>query len=154
MRKLVYDGYPATQVLGCDLRKEFIDSGHKLYNDKETCQIRFFADDIFELPYPLPPPPSPSPQSSPLSLSSLRGQLTYIYTGALFHLFDEPTQYALALRLTMLLKPEPGSIIFGRHQGLETEGLIDDHMNRYVPRHDLFLAARLPSLREGKIYAQ
>lgn len=126
VRKLVHDGYPASNVLGCDLRQEFIDYGYELYSDKDKCAIRFFANDIFELPYPT----SNTRAGETLSLASLTGQLTHIYTGALFHLFDEPTQYALALRLTTLLKRDSGAIIFGRHQGLETEGLIDDHMKR------------------------
>ena len=130
VRKLVKDGYPASNVVGCDLRQEFINYGYDLYGDREQCKIRFFADDIFELPYP----PAPSDTvSEPTGLVSLIGRLDHIYTGALFHLFDEATQYANALRLTTLLKHQPGAIIFGRHQGLEKEGLIDDHMNRYMP---------------------
>lgn len=129
VRKLVKDGYPASNVFGCDLRQEFIDCGYKLFNDQDQCPIKFFTDDIFELPYPASP--RSSTVSQPLSLASFIGQLTHIYTGALFHLFDEPTQYAIAVRLVTLLKHQPGAVIFGRHQGLETEGLIDDHMKRY-----------------------
>lgn len=129
VRKLVKDGYPASHVIGCDLRQEFIDYGYKLYDDRERCQIRFFPDDIFGIPYP---PTSLTAVSESTGLASLAGQLDHIYTGALFHLFDEATQYALALRLTTLLKREPGAVVFGRHQGLEKEGLIDDHMSRYL----------------------
>ena len=130
VRKLVSDGYPATKVLGCDLRQDFIDCGYELFKDKDECRIRFFTDDVFSVPYPPPETSSQSVESGTLNLLSLTGKLTYIYTGALFHLFDAPTQYALALRLASLLKREPGAIIFGRHQGLESEGLINDHMNR------------------------
>lgn len=127
VRKLVKDGYPASHVIGCDLRQEFIDYGYELYGDREQCQIMFFADDIFEIPYP---PTLSSSVSESTGLAALAGQLNHIYTGALFHLFDQATQYALALRLTTLLKRKPGAVVFGRHQGLEKEGLIDDHMKR------------------------
>ena len=48
------DGYTASNVLGCDLRQEFIDCGYELYQDESTCGIRFFPSDIFEVPYPAP----------------------------------------------------------------------------------------------------
>ena len=65
-------------------------------------------------------------------LTQLRGKLTHIYAGALFHLFDEAVQRALAFRLALLLKRDTGAVIFGRHQGLEEAGMIDDHLARYV----------------------
>lgn len=133
VRKLVYDGYPAERVLACDLRREYIDLGHALYRDAETCSIRFFTSDIFAYT-----PPTESPAAHPaelqlsevLDLAQLQGALTYIYTGALFHLFDESTQYAIALRLAWLLRRAPGAVIFGRHAGLVEAGMIDDHLGR------------------------
>ncbi|KAJ3559535.1 hypothetical protein NM688_g277 [Phlebia brevispora] len=129
VRKIVKDGYPPSDVFGCDLRQVFIDLGYQLYDDRNKCQIRFFADDIFELPYPEVASTTQA-DSGDLILRSLVGKLTHIYTGALFHLFDEAGQYALALRLTILLKTEPGAVIFGQHQGLDEEGLIDDHARK------------------------
>lgn len=132
VRKLVYDGVPASRVLACDLRREYIDLGYRLYQDSATCPIRFFTSDIFAF--------SPSPLSQdalPLErvaettdLAQLRGALKYIYIGALFHLFDEATQYAIAQRLAALLRRVPGAIVFGRHSGLDEEGMIDDHLGR------------------------
>ncbi|KIP09354.1 hypothetical protein PHLGIDRAFT_12017 [Phlebiopsis gigantea 11061_1 CR5-6] len=130
VRKLVYDGYPASNVVGCDLRSEFIDFGHILYRDKGSCSIHFFAYDIFDVPYPVPTdviPAADIPISALTTLSQLYGSVTHFYTGALFHLFDEPTQYALALRIATLLKRAPGAVIFGRHQGLQEPGLLDDY---------------------------
>lgn len=130
VRKIVADGYPAANVLGVDLRQEFLDLGYKLYGPSRD--IRFFTSDIFEVPYPSPQdvPVDDTPLSKATSLSQLRGRITHFYTGALFHLFDEPTQYALALRVAELLKREPGAVVFGRHQGLQKAGMIDDHLGR------------------------
>ena len=138
-RKLVHDGYPAGRVLACDLRPSYITLGHALFADSPaTCPICFFASDIFALPDS--PPSSPPLRSTPpnidpatvTDLAQLRGALTHIYTGALFHLFNEPTQRALACRLALLLSRAPGAVIFGRHQGLERAGTIDDHLGRCV----------------------
>lgn len=137
VRKLVYDGYPASNIIGCDLRPQYFDFGHELFGDAGRCPIQFFADNIFDLPG-IATPLDLAPDSemnvpdlaSVTNLSQLRGTLTHIYTGALFHLFDEETQYALAVRLALLLKRSPGAIVFGRHQGLAKAGAIDDHLGR------------------------
>ncbi|KAI0764911.1 hypothetical protein C8Q74DRAFT_1450053 [Fomes fomentarius] len=136
VRRLVHDGYPASRILGCDLRPEYIESGYTLFSDKGTCAIHFIAADIFDLPTIIAPStasaePAHTPDlGSVTDLSQLMGTLSHIYTGALFHLFDEETQYGLAVRLALLLKKTPGAVVFGRHQGLEKEGYIDDHLGR------------------------
>ncbi|KAL6303743.1 hypothetical protein BKA93DRAFT_817900 [Sparassis latifolia] len=114
VRKLAYDGYPVTNILECDLRQEYIDTGHKLYQDVLTSPIHFFTSNIFDVPV----------------FFTATSTVTHIYTGALFHLFDEATQNAIALGLAVLLKRERGAIIFGRHCGLVKEGMIDDHLGR------------------------
>lgn len=146
VHKLVQDGFPASQVVGCDLRPEFIDAGYTLFGDRLTCAISFFADDIFELD-----PDLNSSRTKPASISlrdaavlnDLQGRMTFIYTGALFHLFVEETQRALAVRLTSLLRiplgatlgdaPVAECVIFGRHQGREIAGSFeDDGLGRLV----------------------
>ncbi|KAM5537134.1 hypothetical protein V8D89_009280 [Ganoderma adspersum] len=138
LRKLVCDGYPASNVIGCDLRRQYFDLGYELFGDADRCPIRFFAGNIFELSDAAAPAPDfaqetnhgPPDLTSVTNLSQLCGTLTHIYTGALFHLFNEETQYGLALRLAVLLKRSPGATVFGRHQGLEKAGIIDDHLGR------------------------
>ncbi|EJF63731.1 hypothetical protein DICSQDRAFT_167780 [Dichomitus squalens LYAD-421 SS1] len=135
LRKLVYDGYPASNVVGCDLRQEYFDFGYELFGDRDRCPIRFFAGNIFDLPdvaahTAVVQETHPPNLASVDNLSQLRGNLTHIYTGALFHLFNEETQYQLAIRLALLLKRTPGAIVFGRHHGLEHAGKVDDHLGR------------------------
>lgn len=126
VRKLVADGYPASNVIGCDLRQEFLDCGYELFQDAGSCGIHFFEDDIFQLK--LPQPEAATSTDQPLKrvnqLGQLVGRITHFYTGALFHLFNEYTQYAVALRVAALMKRDPGAIIFGRHQALEEPGMI------------------------------
>ncbi|KAI0339310.1 hypothetical protein BDW22DRAFT_618546 [Trametopsis cervina] len=131
VRKIVADGYPASNVFGIDLRQEFLDLGYRLYGT-DAKGIHFLTSDVFEVLYPLPEATSADSPSldSVTNISQLRGRITHFYTGALFHLFDESTQYALALRVAGLLKREPGAVVFGRHQGLQEAGMIDDHLGR------------------------
>ncbi|KAH9852583.1 hypothetical protein C2E23DRAFT_826204 [Lenzites betulinus] len=136
VRKLVHDGYPAAQVLGCDLRPEYIALGHELFADADRSPVRFFTSNVFDLS------PAPAaedgaqlmsildPSAAISDLAQLRGALTYVYTGALFHLFDEETQLGLARRVAVLLWRSRGAVVFGRHQGLREAGYIDDHLGR------------------------
>lgn len=69
--------------------------------------------------------------------------MTYIYVSALFHLFDEKTQRAVAERIANLLRvptggsigdaPVAGCILFGRHQGLESPAVLPNDWKRSVP---------------------
>ena len=116
VRKLVYNGYPAERVFAADLRQEFIDCGHELFQDADTCKIRFFATNIFDLQFPAAPVAPNNDLSIIARLEDLTGQITHCYLGALFHLFEEEKQYDLAKRVATFVKPSPGTIIFGRHE--------------------------------------
>lgn len=128
VRKLAFDGYPGSNILGTDIFPAYLDAGHLFYNDKDTCPIKFLRADIFECPVSFEQREDAelAPLSQTKDLSQLRGSMTHVYTSSVFHLFDEATQYQLALRLASLLKRVPGAIIFGRHQGLQEEGKISD----------------------------
>lgn len=43
-----------------------------------------------------------------------------------FHLFDYETQKIVAKRIVTLLRPQPGSVLTGRHVGQEVAGKGDD----------------------------
>lgn len=124
-RKLAYDGYPASRILGLDIFADFVGFGHELYDDSDSCDIRFLTADIFSAPAVFDSKQLGSSMSgSPLV--ELCGSIMHIYAGGLFHLFDEQTQHQLALRLACLLKRERGAIVFGRHEGFEVAQRIPD----------------------------
>ncbi|KAH7890451.1 hypothetical protein F5I97DRAFT_1972805 [Phlebopus sp. FC_14] len=141
LRHLVLSGFPAGSVIGCDVREEFIELGYKLYGDRDICKIPFFVGDVFDIV--LAPGFAVSdvanvPLTSVSSLDQLRGRVKYIYSGALFHLFDEGTQEAIARRLSTLLNIQEGSgkaVVFGRHSAKAEEGMIDDTMKRVRYAH-------------------
>ena len=143
-RKVVLDGLPGSRVIGCDIEPRFIDAGYKLYDDRATTGISFFVDDIFKLD-PIAARgemPAQVALHEVKSLNELKGRMTYIYAGALFHLFDEKSQQAIAERLATLMKvpsggsigdaPVAGCIIFGKQQALESHGVIDKVLGRSV----------------------
>ena len=138
LRHLVQVGYPSTSVIGCDIRRDFIDRGYEFYCDSDTCQIPFFVADIFDIvlcPFPQAANNARPSLKDVQSLNELRGRVKYIYAGSLFHLFDEGTQEAIARRLATLLdvsKENGPAVLFGRHVCKTEEGIIDDAMGRYV----------------------
>lgn len=127
MRKLAFDGYPTKNCWGTELSSSFIKAGHKLYGDKETCDITFIAADLFE--YPVRVTAETVIPEKVQELAKLRGTFTHIYSGAFFHMFDEEAQYQVALRFATLVKPEQGVIIYGNHHGAE-EGEKIDHASK------------------------
>ncbi|KAF8121603.1 hypothetical protein EV363DRAFT_1184899 [Boletus edulis] len=136
LRHLVQSGYLATSVIGCDVRRGFIDLGYELYGDHDSCQISFFVGDVFDitlLPFPQVADDAHPSLKDVRSLNELRGHVKYVYAGSLFHLFDEGTQEAIARRLATLLDASEGSgpaVLFGKHVAQEEEGVIDDTMGR------------------------
>ena len=144
LRYLVQSGYPSESVIGCEVRREFIDLGYELYGDRDTCPIPFLVGDIFDVS------PRPFPQqagdvcpslNNVQCLNELRGRVKYVYAGALFHLFDEGTQEAIARRLATILDVTEGgspAVLFGRSVAQAEEGVIDDAMGRYVEPRVIF----------------
>ena len=119
------------------------DKGHK--STPETCPIAFVPGDVFDHEFIEPAPPATtSPESTiyPIikdlnltSLNPLRYKISAIHASSFFHLFDEEKQLVVAQRLASLLSPEPGSIIFGSHGGIEKKGW-RDHDGHVMFCHD------------------
>lgn len=129
-RKLVDDGFPASQVVTSDYHADFWDLGNELFKTtNEKCGIRFLPGDVFSDAVintsgaPLPAPPASLAQID--SLTPLLGHLSSIYASAFFHLFSEERQSLLARRLFALITPQPGSVIFGCHVALQRSGMFE-----------------------------
>jgi SAM-dependent methyltransferase len=103
LRELVFDGAPAQNLFGTDLRQGLIDMGYELFRDKETLKSTFIAADVFD-------------DESEL-VKQLSGKINIIYTGSFFHLFDYAQQKAVGKRVIQLLKPEKDSFVIGRQIG-------------------------------------
>ncbi|KAF5327732.1 hypothetical protein D9619_004536 [Psilocybe cf. subviscida] len=119
-----------------NLESEFWDYGHELFlSTAETFPAKFIAGDIFSPSILQPRDPfitndeivavlsRPIPSLSDLNnLTPLQGKVSAIHVSAMFHLFSEEEQLALARLLAALLRPERGSIIFGQHAGRAEKG--------------------------------
>ncbi|KAJ7640565.1 hypothetical protein B0H17DRAFT_1023088 [Mycena rosella] len=100
LRKLTSDGFPAAQLVGSDLRREFWDLGHALFRSTpESFPVVFVAGDVFDPAFLAPEPPSTQNTDSDevdlraiTRLSALRGRLAAIHTASLFHLLGEAQQ--------------------------------------------------------------
>lgn len=128
LRKAVFDGFPSEQAFGCDLLAAFLELGHKLWNDKETCRIKFIADNVFCLPDPKDTKADSHREPTPLpevkKLYDLIGRVRFLYTKHVFHLWNQEKQAEMALKLASLISRTPGSIIFGSHIGANEMGFV------------------------------
>ncbi len=106
--------------------------GHKLFHtDANSFPATFvpgnaLTDEHLQI-FPILPAGSaadtPRPDLSSLSsLNPMRGHVSAIYLGNVFHLFNEQEQVRLARGLAGLLSPEPGSVITGWHTGAPQKG--------------------------------
>jgi SAM-dependent methyltransferase len=107
LRKLVADGAPSANTYGLDLWDGFFDAGYKLFRDKDRLQTTFIQADILH---------------ETLPLAELVEQISIIYVGDLFHLFNLEEQEKIAARIIQLLAPKPDALILGRQSGSEYPG--------------------------------
>jgi len=107
IRQLVSDGVPSENCYGSDLRAEFLELGYELFKDKGKIKSTFIPANVFEYDSPL---------------MQIYGQMSVVYTGSFFHLFDWDQQFEIAKRVVQLLKPESGVMVIGRQMGNDSPG--------------------------------
>jgi hypothetical protein len=104
--------------------------GNKLFGS--SCPAQFIFGDIFSPSFLSLSPNDVNDTGS--SLNHLKGRLTSIYCGALFHLFNEEAQEVLARKLATLWKRDVRGkgIIFGKHviRVDLTANRMDDYLGR------------------------
>lgn len=110
LRQLIHDGAPPENLHGSDLRHEFVDLGYELFKDREGAgsKIGWHVADIFDAYAP--------------AWLELKGNVSIVYTGSFFHLFDRDEQVSVAKRIVELLKPESNVLLVGRQVGNENAG--------------------------------
>lgn len=122
VRKLAYDGYAPSNIIGIDIFPNFITAGYDLYRDNDTTPVRFIAADIFTAPAAFEQPALSTSETAldqMIGLGDLQGTLTHVGAMLVFHLFDEQSQYEIAKRIVAMLKRETGAVVFGAQSGLE-----------------------------------
>ncbi|KAI9693608.1 MAG: hypothetical protein M1822_002879 [Bathelium mastoideum] len=121
--RVEFDGAPASNLYGSDLSAGFIELGYELFLDKDKFGATFIPADIFD------------PNSN---LKQLDGKIDIIQASSFFHLFDRNTQIELAKHVIALLKPQKGSLLFGRQVGRVEAGEVtaQSNPNRVLFRHN------------------
>jgi len=124
IRKAALDGWPANNIVASDLRSEFWDIGHQLFkSNPQSFPATFIQGDVFDDAFlSTDAPHSSVPVNTITTLTPLVHRVSAIHTSSLFHLFSEDQQLLLARRLSTLLIPEAGSIIFGQHGSRPVKG--------------------------------
>ncbi|KAI1462855.1 hypothetical protein F4805DRAFT_12022 [Annulohypoxylon moriforme] len=106
IRKYVYDGAPAENLVGVDVESKFHDLGYELFKDRETLKARLVTGDVFDDDF----------------LSEFRGKIDIIFVGSFLHLFTYEQQLKIMAHVTKLLRNRKGSMIFGRHMATAQNG--------------------------------
>ncbi|RAH58865.1 hypothetical protein BO85DRAFT_394180 [Aspergillus piperis CBS 112811] len=108
IRRLVYDGAPAENIVGLDKDERFIELGFDLFRDMATLDSTFLVDDFFK----------PSPK-----LAQLASQIRVINSGYFLHLWDWGGQVSVAKCMIGYLSLQEGDLITGVQFGREDAGL-------------------------------
>jgi hypothetical protein len=86
------------------------------------------------------------------SLNQLCGHVTAIHASALFQLFSEEKQRALAQALGSLLAPVSGACIFGWSPGLPEAGYVEYQCKASYPRQFCHSPASWEALWNGVVF--
>lgn len=124
VREFLLDGGDANgsnKIIGVDLQQGFIDLGQDLYKGP-TPGIEFRAANLLD--------------SSDNTLDDIKGKVTILYTGAVFHLFKEDDQRIFAKKINTLVAKEAEVAIFGMHRGQKVAGLRISRSGKNPYGHD------------------
>jgi len=100
LRQLAFDGAPADNLTGADLRPEFIELGYELFRDKDTFGAHFVTGDILN--------------PTDTGLATLDGKFDIVHTASFFHLFGWDDQVKIGERLVRFFKPGAKALVLGR----------------------------------------
>jgi SAM-dependent methyltransferase len=100
LRQLAFDGAPAANLTGADLRPEFIELGYELFRDKDTFGAHFVTGDILN--------------PTDAGLATLDNKIDIVHTASFFHLFGWDDQVKIGERVVRFFKPGAKAVILGR----------------------------------------
>lgn len=108
IRKLIFDGVQPSRLYGSDIVAEFIDAGYELFRDEDKFPRSHFLcpGNVFD-------------KSESDKLYTMDGKVDILQISAVFHLFSDAEQSAVAERCLRLLRKETGSrcLILGAQVG-------------------------------------
>jgi hypothetical protein len=124
VREFLLDGGDANgsnKIIAVDLRQDFIELGQELFKGP-TVGIEFRTANFLE--------------SSDANLDDVKGKVTLLYTGAVFHLFNEENQRIFTEKISSLVAKDKEVVVFGSHRGAEQKGPRDHRSGGILFCHD------------------
>ena len=125
VREFLLDGGDANgknKIIAVDLRKDFIELGQTLFKGP-TPGIEFRSANLLD--------------PSDKTLDDVKGKVTLLYTGAVFHLFGEEDQRTFAEQINTLLATTGEVVVYGLHRGAQKKGYRGSHHRGGIPfAHD------------------
>ena len=110
LRQLAFDGAPASNLIGLDLRPEFIDLGYEFFKDRDGFAAKFVTGDML------------TPDDD--SLRVLDGKVEIIHAASFFHLFGWDDQVTVGARMVRFFKEGiEDATVLGRQVGHPGEPL-------------------------------
>ncbi|KAK4166956.1 hypothetical protein QBC43DRAFT_349767 [Cladorrhinum sp. PSN259] len=116
LRQLAFDGVPQENLVGLDLRQEFIDLGFELFKDSQTWKGKFVAGDLLACA---------EGQQQGLD-EVVDGKVDIIHVASVFHLFGWDDQVTLGVRMVKFFRGEGAKgrrTVVGRQVGNSEEPL-------------------------------
>ncbi|KAK1076817.1 hypothetical protein LTR33_008612 [Friedmanniomyces endolithicus] len=107
LRRLVFDGAPASGLTGGELERGFLDLGYEFLLDRGRFCVPLLAGDFFG---PIP--------------GLEKGSFDMVHAAFFFHLFSWDEQVQAVAKALQLLKPKKGPMLFGRQVRVEEAGAI------------------------------
>eukprot|EP01120_Amphizonella_sp_Union-15-10_P016780 TRINITY_DN9055_c0_g1_i1.p1 TRINITY_DN9055_c0_g1~~TRINITY_DN9055_c0_g1_i1.p1 ORF type:complete len:254 (+),score=28.25 TRINITY_DN9055_c0_g1_i1:96-857(+) len=112
IRRLLYDGAKAQNIVGVDQYSQFLEFGFELFGDKELLQNRFIVSDFLV-----------DNLAKRLTENNFPISFDVIYASSILHLLtDEECKQFLKLAFSLL---NPGGIFFGQSVGASTPVLVN-----------------------------
>lgn len=100
IRKLVYDGAPSASLYGVDIESRFFSLGYQLFKDEDKLESKFIQGNIFNM-----------------DLTCVQN-VDIVHASSFFHLFTRPGQLLAMQKVIAILRPVPGSVVFGLSLGI------------------------------------
>ena len=130
LRRLVFDGCPPHNLIGCDVVNSWWDVGFEFYRDLKGPfgkHARYVEDDILQpAGGELHTRRNAPPRGGKLKLADLEGQIDIINAGLLLHFWGWDDQVRVCKNLVALSK-SPGSIIVGCQIGSTSKNQMEPH---------------------------
>ena len=115
LRQLVFEGgIPSENLIGMDLRKDFVELGFELFGDRERWRGEFVVGDILD--------------EGDGCVRGLEGRVDVVHAASFFHLFGWHDQVAVGVRIVSFFKKKAKNpLVLGRQVGEENPWELEEY---------------------------